>query len=114
MPSPPPATLDQASGADPMTTGDRRGFLGMLGVGMAVCCGSPLLAGTGMAAALAGVSLESWPVVVSGLVVAIVGLAAIQHRRRQTRATRGSGSNDACCATDAPTALAVDHTRERQ
>lgn len=54
-----------------------RGFLGLLGVGMAVCCGLPLLLGAGIAIGAAGLALGS------GLIVALGAVAAIWGWRRR-------------------------------
>lgn len=54
------------------------GLLGLLGVGMAVCCGLPLLLGAGIAVSAAGLALGS------GLLVALGVAAAVwAWRRRQ-------------------------------
>jgi len=51
-----------------------RGFIGLLTVGMGICCGIPLLFGVGVFGAFAGFGLGSWPVVALGLVAAAAGL----------------------------------------
>jgi hypothetical protein len=54
------------------------GLLGLLGVGMVVCCGLPLLLGAGIAISAAGLAMGS------GLVVALGVAAAVWvWRRRQ-------------------------------
>jgi len=54
------------------------GFLGLLGVGMAVCCGLPILLGAGVAVGAAGLALGSGAVIAAGAALAVWG-----WRRRQ-------------------------------
>lgn len=49
------------------------GLLGLLGVGMVVCCGLPLLLGTGIAIGAAGLALGSGLVVAAGITVGVWG-----------------------------------------
>lgn len=49
------------------------GLLGLLGVGMVVCCGLPVLLGTGIAIGAAGLALGSGVVVAAGITVAVWG-----------------------------------------
>lgn len=76
------------------------GFLGLLGVGMAVCCGLPLLLGAGIAIGAAGIALGSGLVIAAGVAAAVWGL-----RRRAARA-------DDCCDVPEPTTgpVARDHS----
>lgn len=74
------------------------GLLGLVGVGIFVCCGLPVLLGAGIAIGVAGIVAGS-----SLLVLAGGALAAWGWRRRQ--ATR-------CDARPAPTTQVVD-TRPR-
>ena len=60
-------------------------FLGVLAVGMGLCCGLPVLASFGVLGAAAGFGICSWPLIVTGLVVAGVGA----WRWRQRSRTRG-------------------------
>lgn len=55
------------------------GRLGLLGVGMVVCCGLPVLLGTGIAIGAAGLALGSGLVVAAGVTLGVGG-----WRRRQT------------------------------
>jgi hypothetical protein len=55
------------------------GLLGLLGVGMAVCCGLPLLLGAGIAISAAGLALGSGLVAALGVAAAVWG-----WRRRQS------------------------------
>lgn len=59
------------------------GLLGLLGVGMAVCCGLPVLLGTGIAIGAAGLALGSGLVVAAGITVGVWG-----WRRRQAAQNR--------------------------
>lgn len=54
------------------------GLLGLLGGGMVVCCGLPVLLGTGIAIGAAGLALGSGLVVVASIIVGVWG-----WRRRQ-------------------------------
>lgn len=54
------------------------GLLGLLGVGMVVCCGLPILLGAGVAIGAAGLALGSGVVVVAGIALGVWG-----WRRRQ-------------------------------
>lgn len=56
------------------------GYLGLLGVGMVVCCGLPLLLGAGIAVSAAGIALGS------GLIVALGAAAAVWGWRRRQNA----------------------------
>lgn len=49
------------------------GFLGLLGVGMVVCCGLPVLLGTGIAIGAAGLAVGSGVVVAAGIALAVWG-----------------------------------------
>jgi hypothetical protein len=51
-----------------------KGFVGMLAVGLGICCGIPLLFGVGVFGALAGFGLDSWTVVAIGSAAAAIGL----------------------------------------
>ncbi|MCY7342695.1 MAG: hypothetical protein LH603_12870 [Pseudonocardia sp.] len=53
------------------------GLLGAFGV----CCGLPLLLSLGLLGGIAGVSLQSWPLVGVGVMVAGVGLLRLVRRR---------------------------------
>ncbi len=55
------------------------GLFGLLGVGMLVCCGLPLLLGAGIAIGAAGLALGSGLVVVAGTALGVWG-----WRRHQT------------------------------
>lgn len=50
-----------------------RGLLGLLGVGMVVCCGIPVLLGAGIAVGAAGLALGSGLVVAAGIAVGVAG-----------------------------------------
>ncbi|MGH2477932.1 MAG: hypothetical protein ACRDIL_22005 [Candidatus Limnocylindrales bacterium] len=50
-----------------------RGLLGLLGVGMVVCCGIPVLLGAGIAFGAAGFALGSGLVVAAGIAVGVAG-----------------------------------------
>lgn len=56
-----------------------RGLFGLLGVGMVVCCGLPVLLGTGFAIGAAGLALGSGLVVAAGITIGLWG-----WRRRHT------------------------------
>lgn len=55
------------------------GVLGLVGVGMLVCCGLPVLLAGGIAIGVAGVALGSGLVIAAGVALAIWG-----WRRRRT------------------------------
>lgn len=55
------------------------GFFGLLGVGMVVCCGLPVLLGTGIAVGAAGIAAGSGIIIAAGVALAVWG-----WRRRQT------------------------------
>lgn len=55
------------------------GLLGLLGVGMVVCCGLPLVLGTGIAIGAAGLALGSCLIVAAGITIGVWG-----GRRHQT------------------------------
>jgi len=52
-------------------------------VGVAACCGLPVLLSLGAGTTVAGVGLRSWVVGVAGLVVVVA--AAVWRRRRRAR-----------------------------
>jgi hypothetical protein len=54
------------------------GLLGLLGVGMVVCCGLPLLLGAGIAIGAAGLALGSSLIAAAGITLGVWG-----WRRRQ-------------------------------
>jgi len=56
-----------------------RGLFSLLGVGIAVCCGLPVLLGAGIALGAAGLALGSSLVIAAGIALAIWG-----WRRHQT------------------------------
>jgi hypothetical protein len=57
--------------------------LGVLGVlAVALCCGAPLIAASGVFAALAGIGLGSWLLILAG--VAIAGVGGLRWYRRRT------------------------------
>jgi hypothetical protein len=73
------------------------GLLGLLGVGMVVCCGLPLLLGAGIAMSAAGLAMGS------GLVVALGVVAAAW-------AWRGRQRTEHCDVPDVePSRPGVDH-----
>lgn len=49
------------------------GLLGLLGVGMVVCCGLPLLFAAGITIGVAGVALGSGLVVATGITIGVWG-----------------------------------------
>lgn len=57
------------------------GLLGLLGAGIALCCGLPLLLGAGVAVGVAGLALGSGLVIAAGVALAVWGW----RRRRQHR-----------------------------
>lgn len=63
------------------------GLLGLLGVGMVVCCGLPVLLGTGIAIGAAGLALGSGLVAGAGITVGVWG-----WRRRQATKNCDSGA----------------------
>ncbi|MGH9244877.1 MAG: hypothetical protein ACRD29_11270 [Acidimicrobiales bacterium] len=73
------------------------GLFGVLGVGVAVCCGLPLLFGAGVAVGAAGVALGSAVVIAAG-----VGLGVLGWRRRRHRScgTPDAGVDGAATQTD--------------
>lgn len=80
----------------PDNRGSTRGFLGLLGVGIAVCCGLPLLLGAGIAIGAAGLAVGSGIIVTLGVAAAVWGL-----RRRITR----------CDVPPSQTPMPADHDR---
>jgi uncharacterized membrane protein YidH (DUF202 family) len=57
--------------------------LAVLGVlAVALCCGAPLIAASGVLAALAGIGLGSWLLILAG--VALAGLGGLRWYRRRT------------------------------
>lgn len=64
-------------------------------VGVAVCCGLPVLVGAGALAAIGGVLRNDWIVVAAVIVVIGVTVFAIRRQR--------SNSTDACCPPTRPT-----------
>ncbi len=71
-------TLDNEKVTVPAKRESTNGFIGMLGVGMFVCCGLPILLTGGIAIGAAGIAAGS------GLVVAVgIALAVWGWRRRQ-------------------------------
>lgn len=58
-------------------------------VGVAVCCGLPVLVGAGTLAAIGGVLRNAWIVVAA--VIVVIGVAVFAVRRQR------SSSTDACC-----------------
>ncbi|MGH9137986.1 MAG: hypothetical protein ACRD0G_13225 [Acidimicrobiales bacterium] len=66
------------------------GLLGLLGVGMAVCCGLPILLGAGIAVGTAGLALGSAAVIAAGVALGVFGW----RRRRPRRADRGKFCSD--------------------
>lgn len=65
----------RSSSRDRQTTA---GLLGLFGVGMAVCCGLPLLLGAGVVVGAAGLALGSGVVIAVGVAIGVWG-----WRRRQ-------------------------------
>lgn len=64
------------------TTG---GLIALGAVGVAVCCGLPLLLSAGALGVLAGIGLGNWLVIGAGFAVAAVGLwRLIRHPRQST------------------------------
>jgi hypothetical protein len=55
-------------------------ILGVLAVG--VCCGAPLIAASGVFAALAGIGLGSWLLILAGIAIAV--LTVLRWYRRRT------------------------------
>lgn len=69
--------------------------LGILAVvGVAVCCGLPVLVGAGALAAIGGVLRNAWIVVAA--VIVVIGVAVFAVRRQR------SNSADACCPPTQP------------
>ena len=60
----------------------RAGFLGLLAVGLGVCCGLPLLISIGLLGALAGLSIGAWVLVAAGLALVVVGVIRGRSRAR--------------------------------
>ncbi|RMH69864.1 MAG: hypothetical protein D6683_15780 [Actinomyces sp.] len=58
------------------------GLVALGAVGLAFCCGFPLLLSAGLLGALAGIGLGSWLVIAAGLLVAAVGAGRVYQRRR--------------------------------
>lgn len=61
-----------------------RGMFALGAVGLAFCCGFPLLLAAGAFGTLAGIGLGNWLVVGLGLVVAAVGAGRRTRRRSQS------------------------------
>ena len=62
-----------------------RGMFGLLGVGIAVCCGLPVLLGAGIAIGAAGLALGSSLVIAAGIAITVWAWRrhqAAQHCRR--------------------------------
>ena len=57
------------------------GLLGLLGVGMAVCCGLPILLGAGVAVGAAGLALGSAAVIAAGVALGFWGWRRRQQHR---------------------------------
>jgi hypothetical protein len=62
---------------------------GLAALGVAVCCGLPVLLSIGAGVAIAGLGLRSWLVALAGLVAVAAGLW--RYRRRQRGAAPGAG-----------------------
>ncbi len=60
------------------------GLLGLLGVGMAVCCGLPLLLGAGVAIGVAGLALGSAAIAAAGILLGVWGWRRRQRHRCAT------------------------------
>lgn len=59
-----------------------RGMLGLLGAGMVVCCGIPLLLGAGIAVSAAGLAVGSGILVVPGLALGVWAWRRHRHAQR--------------------------------
>lgn len=57
------------------------GLLGLLGVGMAVCCGLPILLGAGVAVGAAGLALGSGAAIAGGVTLGVWGWRRRQRHR---------------------------------
>lgn len=68
-----------------MRTERRVGVALLAALGLAVCCGLPVLLSLGAGVTLAGVGLRSWVVIGAGLVVAGTGAWRWRHRSRASR-----------------------------
>lgn len=60
------------------------GLLGLLGVGMVVCCGLPLLLGAGVAVGVAGLAVGSAALSAAGILLGVWGWRRRQRRRCAT------------------------------
>ncbi len=60
----------------------RTGDIAVLGVvGVAVCCGLPVLLAAGATVTVFGLGLRSWLLVIAGVVFAVAGFALWRRRR---------------------------------
>jgi uncharacterized membrane protein len=62
-----------------------RGAVVLATVGLAVCCGLPVLLGAGAAVTLLGLGLASWALVLAGIAVVALGLVETRRRRALKR-----------------------------
>jgi hypothetical protein len=72
---------------------------GLAAVGIALCCGLPLLLSLGAGITIAGFGLRSWVLAVAGLIALALGVVRFRHRRSCVPAppsdrTEGSGDAD--------------------
>ncbi len=73
-----------------MSTSRADGVMGLAAVGLAVCCGLPLLLAASASVVIAGVALRLWLFAAVG----VVAVAIVLARRQQHRSTRRSGASD--------------------
>ena len=72
----------------------------MFAVGLAVCCGVPVLASLGVLGAIAGLSFGNWVVIVVGIGAAGAGLSRWGHRVAQGKTASRSCAATSCAPCD--------------
>ena len=69
------------------------GVAGLAALGLAACCGLPVLLSIGAGVTIAGVGVRSWLLILAGVVIVVSGaLVWRRHRRTNCAPARGGRS----------------------